>query len=62
MEIKNVDAPDLPSDSEIEESFKEPDPENFSIEELESLLNRCIENEEYEEAARIKAIIASKKR
>lgn len=62
MEIKNVDAPDLPSDSEIEESFKEPDPEKFSIEELESLLNRCIENEEYEEAARIKAIIASKKR
>lgn len=62
MEIKEADAPELPTDEEIEESFKEPDLEQFSIEELESLLAKHIENEEYEEAARVKEIISSKKK
>ncbi len=62
MEIKEADAPELPTDEEIEESFKEPDLENLSVEELERLLNKHIENEEYEEAARVKSILSSKKR
>ena len=61
-EIKEADAPELPTDEEIEESFKEPDLENLSVEELERLLNKHIENEEYEEAARVKSILSSKKR
>ncbi len=39
----------------------QPKIENYAIEELEALLARHIENEEYEEAARIQAIITDKK-
>ena len=35
--------------------------ENYAVEELESLLAKHIENEEYEEAAKIQAIINEKK-
>ncbi|MYM13162.1 bifunctional nuclease family protein [Muribaculum intestinale] len=41
--------------------FKEPRVEQYSIEELEKTLARLIEQENYEEAARISKIIASKK-
>ncbi len=62
MEIKEAEPSDIPSDDEIEESFKEPQLENYSIEELERLLAQHIENEEYEEAAKIKALISAKKK
>lgn len=39
----------------------EPKLENYAIEELESLLAKHIENEEYEEAAKIQAIINEKR-
>lgn len=39
----------------------EPKLENYAIEELESLLAKNIENEEYEEAAKIQAIINEKR-
>lgn len=61
MEIKEAGAPDNPSDGNLDESLKEPDLDKCSLDELEEMLTRHIENEEYEEAARIKAIIASKK-
>ncbi|MDE5941518.1 MAG: bifunctional nuclease family protein [Muribaculaceae bacterium] len=61
MEIKEAPAPDSDTEVSTEDGFNDPDPENCSIEELEELMARHIENEEYEEAARIKAIIASKK-
>lgn len=35
--------------------------ENYAIEELESMLAKCIDNEEYEEAAKIQGIINAKK-
>ena len=41
--------------------FKEPRVEQYSIEELEKTLARLIEQENYEEAARISKIIASKR-
>lgn len=41
--------------------FKEPRMEQYSIEELEKTLARLIEQENYEEAAKISKIIASKK-
>lgn len=41
--------------------FKEPRVEQYSIEELEKTLARLIEQENYEEAAKISKIIASKK-
>ena len=37
-----------------------PDPSKYSLEELEKTLNRLIEREEYEEAARIREIIRKK--
>ena len=61
MEIKEAPSPDSDTEVSTEYGFYDPDPENFSVEELEELMARHIENEEYEEAARIKAIIASKK-
>lgn len=51
--------------SEVEIDSKEDDNpklENFAIEELERMLARLIDDENYEEAQRIKAIIDSKKR
>lgn len=49
------------SDEEEEEYPPQPKVENYSIEELERTLNRLIEQELYEEAAKIKAIITEKK-
>ncbi len=43
------------------ETDAEPNPENFAIEELEKLLSRLIEDEDYEQAARISKIIKRKK-
>lgn len=43
------------------ESHQEPKLQNYAIEELESMLAKYIENEEYEEAAKIQAIINAKK-
>ena len=60
MEIKDAGT-SLPSDEEIEQSLNEPDLEKLSTEELEEMLAKCIENEEYEEAARIKGIISTRK-
>ena len=60
MEIEDS-GNDLPSDEEIEQSLNEPDLEKLSTEELEEMLAKCIENEEYEEAARIKGIISTRK-
>lgn len=39
----------------------EPNPEHFAVEELEKLLARLIQDENYEEAARISAILKKKK-
>lgn len=50
--------------SDIEEEAdrnSEPKLQNYAIEELESMLAKYIENEEYEEAAKIQAIINEKK-
>lgn len=60
MEVKEADAADLPSDSEIAEVMA-PKLENLAIEELERTLARHIELEEYEEAAKVQAIINAKK-
>lgn len=43
------------------EIVAEPNPERFAVEELEKLLAKLIEDENYEEAARISAIIKKKK-
>lgn len=60
MEVKEADA-DLPSDSEIAEVMSQPKLENLALEELERTLARHIEQEEYEEAAKVQAIINAKK-
>lgn len=60
MEVKEADA-DLPSDSEIAEVMTQPKLENLALEELERTLARHIEQEEYEEAAKVQAIINAKK-
>lgn len=44
-----------------EEPYQGPKLENYAIEELEKMLNRLIEEENYEEAAKISAIIKHKK-
>lgn len=48
-------------ESDESSMFKEPRVEQYSIEELEKTLARLIEQENYEEAARISKIIASKR-
>ena len=45
----------------VEELDSEPDPERFAVEELEKMLTRLINEEKYEEAARISEIIKRKK-
>lgn len=42
-------------------NLPEPKPENMTVEELERTLNRLIENEQYEEASRISAILKRKR-
>ncbi len=61
MEVKEADASDLPTDSEIAEVMGQPKLENLAIEELERTLARYIEQEEYEEAAKVQAIINAKR-
>ncbi len=61
MEVKEAEEVDLPSDSEIAEVMSQPKLENLAIEELERTLARHIEQEEYEEAAKVQAIINAKK-
>ena len=46
-----------PVDSEL----KEIDLKKFAVEELEKMLSKCVEREEYERAAEIKRIIIEKK-
>lgn len=60
MEIKEAES-QLPSEDDIERSLGRTSLEDRPVDELEELLGRCIANEEYEEAARIKAIISRKK-
>ena len=45
----------------VEDITAEPNPEKFAVEELEKLLSRLIEDENYEEAARISEILKRKK-
>ena len=59
MEVK--EAEELPSDSEIAEAMSQPKLENLALEELERELARHIEQEEYEEAAKVQAVINAKK-
>lgn len=49
------------SDEDTEDTTPAPKLENYALEELQSMLEKHIENEEYEEAARIQAIINQKK-
>ncbi len=60
MEIKEAE-PTLPSDEDIKQSLGEPDLGKLTIAELEEMLSKCIENEEYEEAARIMELISKRK-
>jgi hypothetical protein len=50
-----------PNENPFEEPMKEPKLENYTIEELQRTLQRHIDNEEYEEAAKVQAIINRKK-
>ena len=59
MEV--TEAEELPSDSEIAEAMSQPKLENLAMEELERELARHIEQEEYEEAAKVQAVINAKK-
>lgn len=49
-------------DTEAPDELAEPKLENYAIEELEATLAKLIEAEEYEEAARVRNIINSKKK
>ena len=49
------------SNTTSEESDMEPRIENLAIEELEKMLDRLIDNEEYEEAQRIKILLDKKR-
>lgn len=65
MEVKDADdsndSDGTVTDDDLEAAMPGPRPENMAVEELERTLARHIENEEYEEAAKIQAIINSKK-
>lgn len=56
-------APADPFAGETDDSspLPEPKPENMTVEELERTLNQLIENEQYEEASRISAILKRKR-
>lgn len=59
--FENDNAASLKADDEDISVTAEPKLENYALEELESMLAKHIENEEYEEAAKIQAIINEKK-
>lgn len=61
MEIKDTSSPGDDDDESNGDEQNTDNLENKSIEELEQLLQKHIDNEEYEEAARIKAVISAKK-
>lgn len=60
-----MDAPDAdeePTLTDTDDEFgQQPKLENYAVEELERTLQKLIENEEYEEAAKIKELINQKK-
>lgn len=56
LEVKEAE-PEMPTDAEVEESLNGPDLASLPLEELHKLLAQAIDNEAYEEAARISAII-----
>lgn len=58
--VEDSAVPHLGNSDESSTNF-EPKLENYAIEELESMLAKYIDNEEYEEAAKIQAIINAKK-
>ena len=45
----------------VDRELKEIDLKKFAVEELEKMLSKCVEREEYERAAEIKRIIIEKK-
>lgn len=49
------------SERNTAEAAAEPNPENFAVEELEKLLSKLIEDENYEQAAKISEILKRKK-
>ncbi|WP_289741745.1 bifunctional nuclease domain-containing protein [uncultured Duncaniella sp.] len=63
MEIKEEDDSDEDSGLEPmdEDGIREPKLENYAIEELEKTLQKLIDNEEYEEAARVAEILKRKR-
>lgn len=63
MEIKEEGDSDEDSGLEPmdEDSIREPKLENYAIEELEKTLQKLIDNEEYEEAARVAEILKRKR-
>lgn len=55
-----TDKVDIKIKSEIENDSKQINLKKFAIEELEKMLAKCVEREEYEQAAEIKKIITEK--
>ena len=53
---------DVISYSDRNDYLADPDPEKFTIEELERTLSKLIDNEDYEEAERISEILKRKKK
>ncbi len=49
------------ADEDVDDTVAEPNPEKFAVEELEKLLAKLIEDENYEEAAKISAILKKKR-
>lgn len=61
MEVKDVED-ELPSDRDIHEAITGiQNLENYSVEELEKELMRCIDEEEYENAAKVQKLLARKR-
>lgn len=62
MEMKDENGEPVTDDAEESEPARGPEGkiENYAVEELQKMLQRHIDNEEYEEAARIQAIINRK--
>ena len=52
---------DARTSEDIEQSLIETDMDKLPTEKLEEMLAKCIENEEYEEAAKIKGLISKRK-
>ncbi|MDE7473308.1 MAG: bifunctional nuclease family protein [Muribaculaceae bacterium] len=58
--LEGENADDNQAESPAEDETSEPRIENYAVEELERMLERLIEQENYEEAARIKQLIDKK--